>query len=219
MDQWRDVTLSELASAMREAELSWAPSNEFLRLGRFNLPPGGDILPRLKCNLWYFRTIYAALLGFLLTAVNVRRPLPLLAVLVLSLGGACLSDALTRKLSQQVIRLIRKVKPHLGERLRAESAGRTGLGAPGKGGTNIAGVPRAAVVAACCLIALLLFWMTGTLTRLAWACIAGGATVLTHAALRAPNLKVRLATQARAREEFRAVWRGYSAGAQHDYNA
>jgi hypothetical protein len=46
---------------------------------------------------------------------------------------------------------------------------------------------------------------------------AGSALVAAHAALRAPNLKARLATQARAREEFRAVWRGYSAG--HDYNA
>ena len=43
--------------------------------------------------------------------------------------------------------------------------------------------------------------------------------MLVHAALRAPNLKARLATQARAREEFRAVWRGYSAGGQHDYSA
>jgi len=46
---------------------------------------------------------------------------------------------------------------------------------------------------------------------------AGSGLVAAHAALRAPNLKARLATQARAREEFRAVWRGYSAG--HDYNA
>ena len=41
--------------------------------------------------------------------------------------------------------------------------------------------------------------------------------MLAHATLRAPNLKARLATQARAREEFRAVWRGYAQ--QHDYNA
>lgn len=45
--------------------------------------------------------------------------------------------------------------------------------APGKGGTNVAGVPRAAVVAVCCLVALLLLWRAGTLARLAWACLAG----------------------------------------------
>lgn len=46
---------------------------------------------------------------------------------------------------------------------------------------------------------------------------AGVGLVMAHAALRAPNLKARLATQARAREEFRAVWRGYAQ--QHDYTA
>ncbi|KAI8474089.1 MAG: hypothetical protein J3K34DRAFT_518404, partial [Monoraphidium minutum] len=54
----------------------------------------------------------------------------------------------------------------------------------------------------------------------AWLALLGGlllgvALPLVHATFRSPNLKARLAS---AREEFRAVWRGYQADlSSHDY--
>lgn len=45
-------------------------------------------------------------------------------------------------------------------------------------------------------------------------CRAGSGTVLLHAVFRAPNLKARMAS---ARQEFRAVWRGYQTELPHDY--
>ena len=38
--------------------------------------------------------------------------------------------------------------------------------------------------------------------------------VLLHAVFRMPNLKARMAS---ARQEFRAVWRGYQTDLSHDY--
>lgn len=43
---------------------------------------------------------------------------------------------------------------------------------------------------------------------------AGDGAVLLHAVFRAPNLKARMAS---ARQEFRAVWRGYQTDFSHDY--
>ncbi len=43
---------------------------------------------------------------------------------------------------------------------------------------------------------------------------AGDGAVLLHAVFRAPNLKARMAS---ARQEFRAVWRGYQSDISHDY--
>ena len=45
-------------------------------------------------------------------------------------------------------------------------------------------------------------------------CAAGDGALLAHAAFRAPNLKTRMAS---ARQEFRAVWRGYQSDFGHGY--
>jgi hypothetical protein len=42
----------------------------------------------------------------------------------------------------------------------------------------------------------------------------GGGSLAAHAVFRAPNLKARMAS---ARQEFRAVWRGYQSDLAHDY--
>ncbi|KAK9815287.1 hypothetical protein WJX72_001093 [[Myrmecia] bisecta] len=78
--------------------------------------------------------------------------------------------------------------------------------APGTAGRKICGVQRSIVVVGLLLLGGLLVVRARALLTLAWAVLFGDGLILLHAAFRTPNLKTRLAS---AREEFRAVWRGY----------
>jgi hypothetical protein len=72
---------------------------------------------------------------------------------------------------------------------------------------HICGFQRSHVVWCLALVSGVMLWRTRALWTLLWAggVFAGG--TLAHAGLRSPNLKARLSSY---REEFRAVWRGYS---------
>ena len=78
---------------------------------------------------------------------------------------------------------------------------------------RICGFPRHKVVAGAGACSALLIYLTNTLFTLAYALVLASALILAHASFRTHNFKARLAN---AREEFRAVWRGYSDGV-NDY--
>ena len=63
------------------------------------------------------------------------------------------------------------------------------------------------MVAALVLLSGVTLYRTRALSTLSWALGVFAVGTLGHASLRSPNLKARLSSY---REEFRAVWRGYS---------
>lgn len=170
---------------------------------------------RLKCNVYYYRANYAIILLAVLAITFMRNVTALVALATCTFGLLCLNDTFATSLSDKALRLVRKVHPPVAQRIRSLSGGHSGLGAPGKVGRDvrIAGVKRSFVVFAVLGLGLLLLYRTRALLLLAWAGLIGDGAVLLHASVRSPNLKARLAS---AREEFRAVWRGYTAQA-HDY--
>ena len=85
--------------------------------------------------------------------------------------------------------------------------GRVSLHCPLVAQVFICGVPRATVVLSLTAASAALAYLTGAITTVLGALFLAAAVILTHASMRTPNLKARLAS---AREEFRAVWRGYN---------
>jgi len=80
-------------------------------------------------------------------------------------------------------------------------------GTRGSTDRNVLRVECAQVVAVLGLASIVLEYFTSSLFVLLIGIFMGLALVLVHATFRSPNLKARLSS---FREEFRAVWRGYS---------
>mmetsp|Transcript_2893 Transcript_2893/g.9820 ORF Transcript_2893/g.9820 Transcript_2893/m.9820 type:complete len:95 (+) Transcript_2893:489-773(+) len=85
------------------------------------------------------------------------------------------------------------------------------LGAPPgsrrTGTLYICGYPRPYVVIGLAAVSVVLVYYTRAIFTVTLALLSGVALTVAHASLRSPNLKARLSSY---REEFRAVWRGYS---------
>eukprot|EP00191_Tetraselmis_sp_GSL018_P002653 CAMPEP_0177610546 /NCGR_PEP_ID=MMETSP0419_2-20121207/19849_1 /TAXON_ID=582737 /ORGANISM="Tetraselmis sp., Strain GSL018" /LENGTH=162 /DNA_ID=CAMNT_0019105883 /DNA_START=524 /DNA_END=1012 /DNA_ORIENTATION=- len=159
-----------------------------------------------------------AILGYVVAFL--RNPLALGSLLTVTLAFLFLNDTFARSTSERILRGIRKADPRLAQKIRAAAApaGSTLGSGPAnrpisRQGVKVAGVSRSLVVAALSAVSLILVYLTNALLTFALGTILGVGSVLAHASLRSPNLKARLAS---AREEFRAVWRGYGESS-HDY--
>lgn len=190
-------------------------------LSRFSVPKNGQRWrARLKCNAHYFRGNYLALLCLPPLFLLFRRPKCLLGFAIMLVALLCANDAFGAALNEGFVKLLRKLNPHAAAVARSAlglggSAGvAAGLGAAAVGGPRaprtrgprVLGLPRAV---ACALIAVLgawVVWRAGGVARVLGAVLLGVLLPVAHASLRSPNLKVRLGS---ARDEFRAVWRGY----------
>ena len=71
----------------------------------------------------------------------------------------------------------------------------------------VLGFPRVFVVGAFAVVSGVMLYRTRALVTVCWAMFWGLGTTLAHASFRQQNFKARLAN---AREEFRAVWRGFN---------
>ncbi|CAL5223586.1 g6122 [Coccomyxa viridis] len=213
---WQNTTFEEFLSSLQEVDWTLPPRSIKEFCTNFTgLPSRDKLAPRVKCNLYYFRTNYLLLMVLAFAVTFLRKPWALVAIAVCLLGGLCLNDPFATSVSDRILRLLRKVHPPTALRLRARSGGHSGLGAPGRTReVRIAGVKRTVVVGALLGLGVLLLWRTHALLYLAIAVLVGDGAVLLHAVFRAPNLKARMAS---ARQEFRAVWRGYQTDFSHDY--
>lgn len=187
------------------------PLSEFLRLsaGGFSSPGSQrKLLPRLKCNAYYYRTNYALMLLVALALAAWRNPLGLLAV-VGALGSVLLlNDTFAVAFSHAFMKAVRQVAPPLAAKLRLHQAGGALQG--GRGGAPgqrprvlILGQDRDRVAAGAAALSLLVVWWTGALHTLAFSLGGGLTAALIHAALRTQNFKARLAS---SRAEFQAMW-------------
>lgn len=216
---WSNVTYDELLTSLREVEWSQPPRPVSEFFSRFSFPKTQQKLQqRFKCNVYYYRSNYALIVLVSFVIAFIRRPTALLSILAFGFGSLCLNDTFATMLSDRMLRFIRKLHPPLAQRIRATSGGHNGYGAPlGKRSVKICGVQPVAVVAAFLSIGLLLLYYSAAHLTILWATFTGNAVVLVHTVLKTPNLKTRLSS---AREEFRAVWRGYQQPSYdaHDYN-
>ncbi|KAL3131240.1 hypothetical protein ABBQ38_000537 [Trebouxia sp. C0009 RCD-2024] len=216
---WSNVTLDELVTSLKEVDWKTPPRPLSEFFSRFSLPKTQQKLQqRFKCNVYYYRSNYAVIVLVSCIVALVRRPTALLGILGLGSGLLCLNDTFATMLSDRLLRSLRKMHPPLAQRIRATSGGHNGYGAPpGKRSVKICGVQRIAVVAVLWTVGLLLFYYRAAYLSLLLAVLVGNTIVMAHVVLKTPNLKTRLTS---AREEFRAVWRGYQQPSYdaHDYN-
>lgn len=207
---WSSVPWSSVVEAVREAEWSSEPRglSEALALTRATVPrTGAKWGGRLKGNVYYYRTNYYLILVVVLVLWHVRRPVALTAVALVALGIACLNDSFALALSERLTRGVRRLSPPLAAKMRPPSSRSGSRGRPLKGPVHIGGQDRRLIVLLLLGGSCLIFYLSSTLLSLCIALFIAASLILFHATFRSPNLKARLNT---SREEFRAVWKGYS---------
>ena len=173
-------------------------------------------LARAKCNVYYYRTNYLLILLASLLFFFFRNPASLVAIASAVFSLLLLNDTFATGFSDKAMKAVRKANPALAMKLRTAAGASGQLGTPGTRRfprVRICGFPRHKVVAGAGACSALLIYITNTLFTLAYALVLASALILAHASFRTHNFKARLAN---AREDFRAVWRGYSDGV-NDY--
>ncbi|CAM6079392.1 unnamed protein product [Sphagnum tenellum] len=204
---WSNVTAEELVDALKEVE--WAtpprPLPEFFQ--KFTTPKTQSKWnARLKCNVYYYRTNYLIILTLMLVIALVRRPLSLVAVIFAALSIGCLNDSFAMSVSEKLTKAIRKISPPLAAKMSPPVSSGT-RGRPLKGAVYICGKDRRFFVVGLMSVSVLLWFLSSAIYLIFGSLVLGILLILLHASLRTPNLKARLNS---FREEFRAVWRGYS---------
>lgn len=213
---WQNVTTEELVDALREVD--WKaprPASEFFQ--KFSPPKSSSKwTSRVKCNVYYYRTNYLILFLLSFFLVFLANPLALGAVFVCTVAALTLNDPFATSFNDLLLKIIRRIHLRTALKLRAQAGQQEKLAPPRRGRKKlyIVGLPREVVVFILALLGLVLLYTTAALKTMAWALLTALGLPLLHATLRSPNLKARLAS---AREEFRAVWRGYQADNVHDY--
>lgn len=222
---WNNVSWWEVASALREAEWRQRPPpvSEFLQPNRFSLPKTrAKWSSRAKNNVFYYHFNYSIILCAVLSALFFRQPRAAAALALLALSAATtFNDTIAASLSAGVSSAAgfaaKRTGGRLGWRLSRGNAASTApastsLRQPlpgGKGGSQTGRfrrIIRRALSAMLTIVSLYVIFQAAALLRLVTGLVAGGAIVSTHATFRSPNLKARLGS---ARDEFRALWRGY----------
>lgn len=213
---WQNVTAEELVDALREVD--WKaprPVSEFFQ--KFSPPKNySKWTSRVKCNVYYYRTNYLILFVTSFLLVLLTNPIALAGVFLCTVGALCMNDPFATSVNDALLKVVRRIHPRTALKLRAQAGQQEKLAPPRKSRRRIyvVGAPREAVVAVLALSGAVLLYLTAGVLTLLWAILAAIGLPLLHATLRSPNLKARLAS---AREEFRAVWRGYQADNVHDY--
>eukprot|EP00249_Psilotum_nudum_P008725 c21469_g1_i1 orf=227-856(-) len=205
---WANVTTEELVDALQEVEWSSPPRPLAEFFGKFTVPRSmAKWNSRSKCNLYYYRTNYFVLTAIIFEIAFLRNPLALLAVLLATLCIACLNDSFALSLNQKLMRMARRISPHIAAKMRPSIAPVIrGRPAPQRA-VYICGQNRNFVVSCIFAVTILLWFLTSAFITVFGALAFSLICIILHASFRSPNLKARLNT---FREEFRAVWRSYS---------
>mmetsp|Transcript_31962 Transcript_31962/g.38646 ORF Transcript_31962/g.38646 Transcript_31962/m.38646 type:complete len:215 (+) Transcript_31962:279-923(+) len=208
---WSNVTGDELIDALREAEWTAPPRSPKEFFAKFSPPKtASKWTSRIKCNVYFYRSNYFIILMLCLVVAFYRNPVACFGTGLASFCLLCANDTFATAVSERIIRLIRKANAPLAAKMR--NAGGTNLssgrlGARSKGKVYMCGAPRLQVIGALTLVSGGLLYYSSAWMTIAGALSAAFGVILLHASFRTPNLKARIAS---AREEFRAVWRGYN---------
>mmetsp|Transcript_13733 Transcript_13733/g.23230 ORF Transcript_13733/g.23230 Transcript_13733/m.23230 type:complete len:212 (-) Transcript_13733:315-950(-) len=205
---WSNVTAGELLDALREVEWKAPPRSPKEFFAKFTPPKtAAKWQSRLKCNIYYYRTNYVILLVLALLFAFYRSPMALLSIALLCFAMLCTNDTFATSYSDRITRMIKKVYPQLAAKIRNAGANLNIAPSRKNSRVTILGLPRIYVVLVTTTLSLALIYLFSALWTVGiYSGVAFG-VILSHASMRTPNLKARLAS---AREEFRAVWRGYN---------
>jgi hypothetical protein len=207
---WANVTPGELVDALREVDWNTRPRPLTEFFAKFTPPKSqAKLLSRLKCNAYYYRANYFCALVLSFCVAFFRNPWALVACAMTCFSLLLANDSFAQAFSERATRFVRKVHPPAAAWMRRGAAN---SGVPARPYARVktvyvCGVPRKSVVAGALVVALWMLRRTGALASVTWALGVWGAGTIAHASARSPNLKARLSSY---REEFRAVWRGYS---------
>ena len=219
---WESVSVSEVIAAMGEVEWRLRPLGEFASFGQtgWSMPTVKELGGRMKSNAYYYRTNYGMLAVAVLILVMARNLIGLASFFVFA-GGLCLTqDSIALSTNEFLLKVVKKVHKPTALKLRALVSSTSSLdgGLNAMGGSKKRGraqklrilwLPRSIAVILILTIGLWFCYRTAALRSLAWSLILGLGLPLAHSCARKPNAKVKLSN---AREEFRAVWRGYQSG-------
>ncbi|EFJ36001.1 hypothetical protein SELMODRAFT_141259 [Selaginella moellendorffii] len=202
---WGNVKLAELVNALKEVEWTTPPRPLAEFFAKFAIPKTrAKWESRVKCNLYYYRTNYFLSIAFILCIGFIRNPLAFIAVLISSIGTACLNDSFALSVNERLTRAIRRLSPPLASKMRPPTS--VGVrGRPLKGNVYICGTDRRIVVLSILSLSALFWYISSAFKTVLYALALGFILTLLHMSLRTPNLKARLNAY---REEFRAGWRG-----------
>mmetsp|Transcript_25793 Transcript_25793/g.48939 ORF Transcript_25793/g.48939 Transcript_25793/m.48939 type:complete len:213 (+) Transcript_25793:237-875(+) len=206
---WTHVSGEELLEALREVEWAVPPRSPKEFFAKFTPPRSASRwTSRLKCNVYFYRTNYAILLALVLAVAFFRNPLALVALSLLGFTVMCLNDPFATSVSETIMQLVRKFNPQLAAKMRNAGHGNLNLSSSRKRAkVFMCGCKRTYVVMVLSAVSLLLIYISSALLTISGALVLAFGVIFFHASMRTPNLKARLAS---AREEFRAVWRGYN---------
>jgi hypothetical protein len=220
---WESVTLSDLASAISEVEWRLRSMGEFMPLSQtmWSLPSMAslkDTAARVKANVYFYRSNYAITAALALLLTLLRNLLGLLAIALVLLALSLTHDSAALAINEWLLKLIKRVHKPTAMKLRGLVAslgsqqGLDGLGVKRRlriQKMKILWVPRPIAVALILVIGLWGCRRTAAFLSIAYAILFGLGLPLVHSLLRKANFKVKIAN---AREEFKAVWRGYQSG-------
>jgi len=208
---WANVTPGELMDALREVDWNMRPRPVTEFFAKFTPPKTqSKLTSRLKCNIYYYRANYFCFLIFSFVVAFFRNPYALFATAISCFSLLCTNDSFAQTLSERVTKAVRRTYPPAAAWMRRSAAGTSQAPSRPYGRTkvvHICGFQRMYVVAGLLALSGLLLWRTRAVYTVGGALGVFFAGTLLHAGLRSPNLKARLSSY---REEFRAVWRGYS---------
>jgi hypothetical protein len=221
---WESVTLSDLSVAISEVEWRLRPMGEFMPLSQtmWSVPSMAslkDTAARMKANVYFYRSNYAITAALALLLTLLRNLLGLLAIALVLIALSLTHDSAALAVNEWLLKLIKRVHKPTAMRLRgmvaslgSQQQGLDGLGVkrrPRIQKMKILWVPRPIAVALILMIGLWGCRRTSAFLSIAYAILFGLGLPLVHSLLRKANFKVKIAN---AREEFKAVWRGYQSG-------
>lgn len=206
---WGNVTAGELVDALREVDWNMRPRPVTEFFAKFTPPKTqGKLTSRLKCNIYYYRANYFVFLVLSFVVAFFRNPYALFATAMACFSFLCTNDSFAQALSEKVTRAVRRTHPPLAAWMRRNASSTAPSRPYARSKTvHICGFQRAYVVAVLLFLSTFLLYRTKALYTVGGALGVFLTGTLLHASLRSPNLKARLSSY---REEFRAVWRGYS---------
>mmetsp|Transcript_4643 Transcript_4643/g.19059 ORF Transcript_4643/g.19059 Transcript_4643/m.19059 type:complete len:212 (-) Transcript_4643:38-673(-) len=207
---WANVTPGELMDALREVDWNMRPRPLTEFFARFTPPKSqGKLTSRLKCNIYYYRANYFALLVLSFVVAFFRNPFALFACAMSCLSLLCANDSFAQSMSEKITRSVRKYHPPTAAWMRRNANVAAAPSRPYSKSkvVHICGFQRLHVVAFLCVLSFFMLRSSRAVSTVLWALGMFAVGTLAHASLRSPNLKARLSSY---REEFRAVWRGYS---------
>lgn len=219
---WENVTFSDLTHAITEVEWRLRPLGDFSPLSQsmWSMPSASikDAGARMKANIYYYRSNYLIVAALAFTCMFLRNLVGLVSIAVVLFGLSLTHDSVALTVNEWLLKMVKRIHKPTAMKLRSKLASSSshgldhGLGVKKRSRISpmkILWLPRPIAVALTLIIGLWLCRRTAAVMSIAYSILISLGLPLAHSLMRKPNFKVKISN---AREEFKAVWRGYQSG-------